>query len=1176
MVHTQTQADTSDYPSMSRRRASSSHGSLDRHSHETLTGPVESPSHIGSPSRTGNPHRPSDITEWLQTNQSLASSSRESPGSRQRRHSNEFDYTPPDSGHHNAAEEDDQENDFWANRGLEEGGSEDFAMELALLRSYRTETSPARSDDLSRAGLLSSRRRRRPSGPSLKRTRANFERVDSKDIMETLNKKGAVVALIYRNGVHDPNANDIWPNFRNEERVPAHYSLFKRPDPSAWPAPEASPEEVFKEWLFRPLSRVSADGSEPRSPPPKMLKTYTAPVPKKTSVGQEKVPVCSGSRPQWRLPIEMVELIASYLDRDDIKSMRLVSKELNHYTSEVLFKTVVVPFNTEIYGMLGNEANSYIKGKNKVGNGVPSYVWNSKEDDDVYNGHGLDVFRGFGRHILRYGMSFEINEDAWANAPEKCLTQKHKSFWGTYNWPFEEYRRFDVVAGLETTADETPRMTIAFSELSKVKELALSIDSGLGWLNGPDRSIRARILQRPLEVFGTQKDVPDRRSQAQEELWEHMEASYWAAEEDITVATLFKFEDVRLPSSMHDAIAAADHQPEMPFLDANVIQQAFSQDKGDLLNPPPSLDDSSFTAGILFSAPMQPGDESQAKSPIMPSNLTNAQKEWLLETEWAQRAFMSSYMLSVIDNPTTFRAVHTLNIPRMSDCYIPLLNRADFWDGLPSLKCVTMLVIPSWRQVNKDKAGYVETPRANPEGAIDTFYDILSRMISRRSNITKLTIGWATGGEHAEGLFARNKLLLPAPLLLHRDILDQDAENLRNTLLQLPYVEDLTLKNCWTTPLALTEFVNIHDKLQLKKLTLDSVSLTAAVRPLSNLHQQNPPAPPLMQLGAQWQLFQRLQSAVQNHGTTRRQRQALVIHIQALQVHVQHMLQQAGPHLQGQLQTIQNQLQTQLQVVSQQNLAQNVTSNQADNPTQTASAATDPNQTSAMAALININNVSNLFVQINQIHQQLQAQLQQPHQQQQLHQLWHLMAHPGAQPVAQPAFQPAAQNQQLAPDPLAALKTKPRAGSWMDTIDIITPGPNLSDFGSNFSNAADDRKTKLQSIEFISCGYTYLTSARIEQPGVAKPQPYDNPAIAKRYSLLLGAMLQSKYELLGTIVQNIDATELLALNAGWFMETGWKNTEEARAVEFDGLLPGGTGRFSGRVRRQDRVQTDGS
>lgn len=944
---------------------------------------------------------------------------------------------------------------------------------------------------------------------ALKRSRDKFENMDGKDVTRTLNSKGAVVVMLYRSGAPDPQANDVWPNFRNSAKLPARYCLLDKNCPQA--TRESRRRRSAK------IIKMKAD----------------APVPQ--PVAGDELPDAPVYRPEWKLPVELLELIASHLNRDDIKSMRLVSRELNHYVSQVIFKTVVVPFNTEIYGMLGQEQKPDLKGKNKAKAGATlGFTWKNANGDDVYNGHGLDVFRGFGRHIRKFGMSFEVNEDALAKPPEKSLTERHTSFWGSYDWPFEEYRRFDDVAGLESAADETPRMKTAFSELSKVRELALSLDSGLGWLNGPDRSIRARILQRPPEVFGTLKKIPDRRAQAQQELWEHIEACHGEAASDVKVATLYKLEASRPLSELQENTMAAEDQPEMPFLDPHIVHQAIPHDTAEIQVPssfedPEVLDRFVSTpvssgTGILFSSTIQPTDAGQLMSPIIPSNLTKAQKEWLLETEWAQRAFMSSYMLSIIDNPVTFIPVHTFNISRLSDRYIPLLNRIDFWNALPNLTNVTLTVIPSWRTVSKDEAGFVETPKINPSGGIDPFYDLLRRIISRRQNITKLTIGWVTGGEHAEGMHARNKLILPAPLMTADMVTSQDPGILQNAILQLPFVEDLTLKNCWMTPAALRQFVKEHDNLSLKHLVLNSVSITAILRPHQNAQQA---------VGNQQPAMAGLLPAFQANGPGQHNAvnpgQILQFHIQALHLQIQHMTAQGGAYA-PQVAALQAQLTNQINLQQQ---AANNALNQNANGHQ-----------AAQLQLTQVNNLAALFAQANAIQQQ-QA------------------ANPPAAPT------------QAAPNVQSVLRTQPREGSWMNLIDVLSPGPSLADFGSEFSQADAERRTSLQSIEFISCGYAKLPYSQFDQNAIEAANGLAastrGPIFTKRYNALAPAMLSPKWALLGEIVQDVDISELAALNAGWDLETGWKDQDEARAVEFDGLLPGGTGRFTGVVRASDRV-----
>ncbi|KAF2678055.1 hypothetical protein K458DRAFT_436164 [Lentithecium fluviatile CBS 122367] len=939
-----------------------------------------------------------------------------------------------------------------------------------------------------------------------KRSREDIESVDALDVSRALRNKSAMALMMYRSGGADPHANDVWPSLRDPAKLPARYYILDKIPPI-----RRRPAKI---------SRADEEGEDEGST--------------NSSIG----------RPEWKLPVELHELIASYLNRDDIKSMRLVNRELNHYVSQVIFKTVVVPFNTEIYGMLGVEAEPDVKGEKRAKLGAPAYVWKNANGDDVYNGHGLDVFRGFGQHIVRFGMSFEVSEDALANPPVKCLTERRSAFWGSYDWPFEEYRRFDDVAGLESTADETPRMKMAFSELSKVKELALSVDSGLGWLNGPDRSIRARILQRPPEVFGTLKEIPDRRAQAQQELWDYIETRHGKpGAPDIKDASLYRLETPRLPYDLEDADILAKKQPEMPFLNPHLIHQAIGNDVPDVAVPS-SFDDPEMLnrfiskpaasgSGILFTSNTTPADGSRVMSPVIPANLTKSQKEWLLETEWAQRAFLSSYMLSIIDNPTTFNLVHTLNVSRLSDRYIHVLNRMDFWGSLPNLKNLTLMMIPSWRTVSKDETGYVDTPKINPASGVDPFHLLLKRIVSPRRNITTLTIGWTTGGEHAEGAHARNHLLLPAPLFGMDDVTNQDPPTIRHLLLQFPFIEHLTLKNCWVTPPALTEFVKLHDSLSLRDLVLDSVSLTAILRP----RQNNPQGVAIVQpANIQWLGQGNALPAPQGNAPVQQHNalnphQALQAHIHALQQQIQHMQNHGGVanfhHL---IAALQAQLQNQIQHQNQQHAQQ-----QAQNQTQGTQF-----QIAQHNHQIQVNQLAQLLMQANHIGQ-------------------HQVALPPLQPTVRPGN---------------VLLAIPRPGSWMNLIDMLTPGPNLSDFGSTHSQADPARATALQSIRFISCGYVRLPFAHFDQSAIEPVNGHDRNArrstLDKRYSAVSPAMLSDKWPLLGDIMQEVDAVEVEALNAGWLMEMGWEDEEAARAVEFDGLAPGGSGRFSGVVRVEDR------
>jgi hypothetical protein len=996
---------------------------------------------------------------------------------------------------------------------------------------------------------------------SSKRSRDKFENADNSSMSRILSDRGALAVMSYRSAVPDAEANDIWPNFRSAAKLPVRYCLLNKDSQSS------------------PVSRTKR--RLPNVGKKRAGKDRQVDIDEETPAG----------RPKWNLPVELVEVIADYLTRDDIKSLRMVSQELNHYISQVIFQTVVVPFNTEIYGMLAQGQKPDLKGKKRAKHEKLGYSWRNSNGDEVYNGHGLDVFKGFGRHILRYGMSFEVNEESLSQPPAKSLTEEKMSFWGNYDWPFEEYRRFDTVAGLETAADETPRMKIAFAELTRIKELALSLDSGLGWLNGPDRSIRARILQRPPAVFGSRKNIPDRRAQAQQELWRHIESRHEAEGEDVKLATLYRLDGVRLLSEAEESRMIADEQPEMPFMDAHVIHGATPNDIVETPLPT-SFDDpavldrfvlgsSGSGTGMLFSSVSPPSDAAQVMNPIIPVNLTKTQKEWLLETEWAQRAFMSSYMLSIIDNPTTFTPVHTLNISMLSDRYLTMLNRPDFWAALPNITNLTLMVIPGWRTVHKDEAGFVDTPRINPITGFDPFCDLLHNQVAHLPGLESLTIGWIGGGEHAEGVHARNKLLMPAPVMslgVGADMMTElDSNLLRTALLQFPHIKRLKLKSCWITPGALLQFVKIHDEKKLKHLVLDSVSLTAVLRPIGhnqiaqaanaiNALAAAPAAGPAPPLNApnnnnnvagpvvnQTQA-QPVPNANQLLQTIAASLQVQLQHLQQMQVNAGGIQQQhvavLRAQLQNQMQNLHAQMQQHAQIqqhqqqVQLQQQIQHHQQSQTPVPAQAQNQATQNTQIQIQMTA-SLHAVTALAAQVQIMHQQIVAVV-----------------------PAQANYQPPA-------DPQSLLRDAPREGSWMSIIDVISPGTNLGDFGSEHCKADAERETSLQSIEFISCGYAKLPHASYDQAGVDRGNrlalALSNSTFSKRYNALAPAMMSAKWTYLGEIVQEVDPAELAGLEIAWNLKTGWDNADEARAVEFDGLFPGGTGRFTGKVQVSDRV-----
>jgi hypothetical protein len=78
-----------------------------------------------------------------------------------------------------------------------------------------------------------------------------------------------------------------------------------------------------------------------------------------------------------------------------------------------------------------------------------------------------------------------------------------RCFWQPYyHWPSDIYKLNRETLNTEAAALKTEAMKRAMSFVTSADELALSMDSGLGFLNGPDNSDRAKLLKDSSAVFG--------------------------------------------------------------------------------------------------------------------------------------------------------------------------------------------------------------------------------------------------------------------------------------------------------------------------------------------------------------------------------------------------------------------------------------------------------------------------------------------------------------------------------------------------------------------------------------------------------------------------------------------------------------------------------------------------
>lgn len=821
------------------------------------------------------------------------------------------------------------------------------------------------------------------------------------------------------------------------------------------------------------------------------------------AASDKRWPTSTVTWPPNRIPVELFELIAAQLARDDIKSLRLVSKEFERKVCQPLFRTAVVPFNTELYDMIvddkkaiGREKPPRYKGKGKKkASSADAATWgwrNAKEDKDgkVYLGHGLRVFQGFGPYIRRFGMSFEVSESQLSSPPLKQILDSVDSYHGTYEWPSINYARFAKLNRLEETADDTSRMKAAFSNLTTVSELGLCMRNGLGWLEGPDKSFYASLMQRQQAVFGGFQRPKDHALNSAREILSCLRQCVQRSAPGSSFMEL-TVEQHALPTPL-DQI---DGLQGTIFADAG-LWQGLDQDISEPLETGTNPSSKSPLPSDWIKTLRASSDVSGATNPVdvglHPSELKREQKEWLLETEWAQRAFLESYILAVMDNPCVFSMVSTLKLATLSSGLLALIARDMFWDALPSLTNVVVHVSPDWRTVQKDEASYAETKLQDPSEAVRGFYELLRDQIACRENIIRLTLGWADGGEHAQGLYARNTHVLPAPIAS----LDQSTAANPAQLLVFPHLVHLTLSNCWMTPTILERLVMSHSESALRKLTLESVSLTA--HPNAST--------PAQQAQAAMAAMANLQAQLPNLPNAQPQfQQAMAQHFQAHMQQMQQLLNQPG------------------------------------------AAASPP---MGGPPVIPIPAGLNPFGA--NLNQQLHMLPPHPPQVQSFAQpppvnptYWMNDHRQGCWPELINKISPGPIFSDYLPEPQPWEDPRPvRPSTNLQTLELISCGYVSLDHNNTF-----DQTALMAGLE--TSRERSMTSWFRARYLALKPYMLDG----------------SNDKFLGSIVQWIPRRELDAMHYAWGLQVGWRDREKAEEAEFDGCRPGGTGRVSGFIEK---------
>ena len=536
---------------------------------------------------------------------------------------------------------------------------------------------------------------------------------------------------------------------------------------------------------------------------------------------------------QWpanALPVEIFEIIASYLPRGEIKTLRLVCREFEHKSSALYFRNVVVPFRSELYGNLDRDEDGRIQ----------------QHPVSLLSNAGNRIFEAFGPHIWRFALSLEIDEDALAYPPLKLAQQAVPSFWGIYRWPHRSYNRYADLESIEQKADETQGMKDVLRCLTAIRNLGLCCDAGLGFLIQPDSVACSRVVKQP--VFASHD-------------WRGDSRAYAATHSEETTVTVADFNGKRRPrrktstDSLDYKQSALERMMADAGYDGEQIQEAIElllETEGQAVdeitfegrpNPAESfteLTDNTEVPNVSHITNRrrgrpEPRAQARAAPPaLVPNNLTKAQKEVILELEWAHRAMIQSFVIATIDNANAgcFESLTTLTIAKIPSSHIFLLYNNDFWSSLTNLHTVHLGVIADWRKVTKNIFGLLEDDHVSPVKAVSKVYTLLNEYIGKRPNIENLHFEWICGGEFAPSFAQRNRYVLPMPVLdpsvmvcpigrASEDLLDEQG------LLELPFVKQLSLKNCWASPHVLWQTIRQMSLASLEKLQFESVSLSA-------------------------------------------------------------------------------------------------------------------------------------------------------------------------------------------------------------------------------------------------------------------------------------------------------------------------------------------------------------
>ena len=128
--------------------------------------------------------------------------------------------------------------------------------------------------------------------------------------------------------------------------------------------------------------------------------------------------------PGDRVPVELFKNITTYLSREDVQNMRLVNRHFERSVSGSFFEAVVIPFRREIYDLVIGSCQPHFTLNDRDNGSVgPDRVTKSasalkhaplalypRRSKRTAMDHGMRVFKGWGPHIKKFALSFELDE----------------------------------------------------------------------------------------------------------------------------------------------------------------------------------------------------------------------------------------------------------------------------------------------------------------------------------------------------------------------------------------------------------------------------------------------------------------------------------------------------------------------------------------------------------------------------------------------------------------------------------------------------------------------------------------------------------------------------------------------------------------------------------------------